>query len=56
MPHIVLTDEQKRILAKSTVSVEVRDAQGDPIGNLNRFSQQDLEAIERWRKNRSSPR
>src|SRR5262245_15560662 len=28
MPHIVLTEDQVRVIAKATESVEVRDAQG----------------------------
>lgn len=54
MPHIILTEEQSRILAEAGGPVDVRDAQGNPVASLNLLSPEDLEVIERLKKKRAS--
>jgi hypothetical protein len=49
MQHIVLTEEQMRILGQATAGVEVRDPQGRPVSFLWRFTPQELEAVLRHR-------
>jgi antitoxin (DNA-binding transcriptional repressor) of toxin-antitoxin stability system len=52
MPHIVLTDEQVRVLSESQGPVEVLDTQGRPVASLTTLDAADLEAIERYKRNR----
>jgi len=54
MPHIVLTEEQARILAEAGGPIDVRDAQGNPVASLTLLSAEDLEEIERLRRKRAS--
>jgi hypothetical protein len=57
MPHIVLTPEQSRVLAEAGGTVEVRDAQGQVVSYLKRFTPDELEAILRHsaRKGSTTP-
>jgi hypothetical protein len=52
MPHIVLTEEQARILAEANGAVDVRGPDGQPVASLSLFTPQDIEALERHRRNR----
>jgi hypothetical protein len=52
MSHIVLTDEQVRVLSESHGAVEARDAQGRPVASLRVLDAIDLEAIERHKQRR----
>jgi hypothetical protein len=54
MPHIVLTEEQVRILEQAAGPVEVRDTQGRPIAQATRFSPEDVEMIIRSRANQAA--
>jgi hypothetical protein len=56
MPQIVLTEEQARTLAEAQGPVEVLDPQGKPVASLQRFDAHDIEAIERYKRNRGKPR
>ena len=56
MPQIVLTEEQARTLAEAQGPVEVLDPQGRPVASLRRFDAHDVEAIERYKRNRAKPR
>src|SRR5689334_17294616 len=49
MPHIVLTDDQFRILSQATETVEVRDSQGRVLSYLKVFTPRELEAVLRHR-------
>jgi antitoxin (DNA-binding transcriptional repressor) of toxin-antitoxin stability system len=51
MQHIVLSDEQMRVLTEAGAVVEARDAQGRTVAHLTPLSAADIEAIQRW-KNR----
>jgi hypothetical protein len=46
MPHIVLTEEQLRVLREANGPVDVRDAEGRPVASLSILTPQDLEDIE----------
>jgi hypothetical protein len=57
VPHIVLTDEQLRILRESHGPVEVRDAQGQPVATgLTPLTPEDLKAIEHYKRTRGEKR
>lgn len=47
MPHIVLTEEQARILAQAQGPVAVRDPQGRTLASVTPFDPGEVEAIER---------
>lgn len=54
MPHIVLTDEQVRVLSESQGPVEVRDDQGRLVASLKALEPADIEAIERYKQRRAT--
>jgi antitoxin (DNA-binding transcriptional repressor) of toxin-antitoxin stability system len=54
MPHIVLTEEQARILTQASLPVEVRDEQGRTVARLTPLDPEEIEAIERWKHSRNS--
>jgi hypothetical protein len=54
MAHIVLTEEQTRILAQAQEPVELRDAHGQPVARIVRFSPEEMEMIARARKNQAA--
>jgi hypothetical protein len=56
MPQIVLTEEQALTLAEAQGPVEVPDPQGKPVASLRLFDARDIEAIERYKRNRGKPR
>jgi hypothetical protein len=45
MSHITLTEEQARVLAQAQGPVDVRDAQGRPLGSATPLRPGDIEAI-----------
>jgi hypothetical protein len=55
MPHIVLTDEQLRIVSEAGAVVEVRDSRGRTIAHLTPLDAADIEAIERWKRRQAAP-
>jgi hypothetical protein len=55
MPHIVLTEEQTRVLEQASGPVDVRDHQGRLVGSLKRLEAADVEAIEHWKRTRGLP-
>ena len=56
MPHIVLTEEQSRILAESKESVEVYDSMGQLVSFMKWFEPMDVEAIARHLRRRGLPK
>jgi hypothetical protein len=54
MPHIVLTDEQAKILAQTTEPVEVRDSRGRTVAQLTLLDPMEVEAVERWKRTRGA--
>jgi hypothetical protein len=52
MPHIVLTEEQARVVLGAADGVEVRDVQGRTVAHLTPLSAGDIEAIERYKRSR----
>lgn len=56
MPYIILTQEQAQSLAGVKGPVDVRDPQGRPVASLRILDADDLEAIERHRRNRGKPK
>src|SRR6267378_1282152 len=51
MPHIVLTEEQTRVVVGAGGVVEVRDPHNQPVASLTPFSPEDLEASARCKAN-----
>jgi hypothetical protein len=56
MPHIVLTEEQARIVAEATHYVDVQAPDGRPVGSLRILTPEDLEDLERYRRTRHLPK
>jgi hypothetical protein len=58
MPHIVLTEEQVRVLTEVGLGgqLEVRNPQGQSVASLRVFDAWDLEAIERHKHNQGKKR
>ena len=56
MPHIVLTEEQARVLAEAQGPVEVHDPQGRAVASLQLFDAFDLQAIEHHKRSRGKSR
>jgi hypothetical protein len=54
MPHIVLTEEQARILEQAGGPVDVRDAEGRSVGSVLPLSPEDREAIARSRASQAA--
>jgi len=52
MPHLVLTEEQLKVIAGTVAPIEVRDEQGRPVALLTPFDAIDRAAIERHRSRR----
>ncbi len=56
MPHIVLNDEQARIILESAESIEIRDRSGKHLGYVaHRFTDEDI-AIAKERMASDEPR
>jgi hypothetical protein len=56
MPHIVVDDQQARIISEATESVEIRDTRGQCLGYVaHGFTEEDI-AIARQRAQSSGPR
>jgi hypothetical protein len=56
MPHIVVDDEQAKVIAESTETIEIRDQQGKHLGYVaHGFSAEDI-AIARRRMASDEPR
>jgi hypothetical protein len=53
MPEIILTEEQARIIAGARGPVEVRGPQGELFASIELLDPGDIEAIERYKRNRS---
>jgi hypothetical protein len=51
MPHIVLTEEQARVLQQSTLAVELRDEQGRVLARVPPPTEEEI--IERIKRNRN---
>jgi hypothetical protein len=51
MPHIVLTEEQARVLQQSTLAVELRDEQGPVLARVPPPTEEQI--IERIKQNRN---
>ena len=56
MPHIVLTEEQSRVLAESKASLEVYDSTGQLVSFLKWFEPMDAEALARHLRQRDLPK
>ncbi len=56
MPHIVLTEEQARIVAEASGAVDVRDPQGRTVARLTPLSATDQAALEEWQRTRGTKR
>jgi hypothetical protein len=56
MPHIVLTEEQSRVLAESKDSLEVYDSTGQLVSFLKWFEPMDAEAVARHLRRRNLPK
>ena len=54
MRHIVLTEDQARVLREAGDTVEVRDEQGRTVAHLTPLSPADIEAIERSKQARAA--
>ncbi len=54
MPHIVLTEEQMRIITEAGGPVDVRDAEGRPVASMQLLTAEEIELIERWKRKRDS--
>ncbi len=55
MAHIVLTEEQARIIAESANGIEVRDSQGRLLGFLQRLFPDEVAIIEQVKQRRQTP-
>jgi len=56
MPHIVIDDEQARLIAESSECVEIRDQRGNCLGYLvTGFSEADV-ALAKERRDSDEPR
>ena len=55
MSHIVLTEEQTRIITESGNGIEVRDSQGRPLGVLHRLSPEEAAIIEKAKQRLQTP-
>src|SRR6266699_5489468 len=51
MPHIVLNEEQTRVVVEADGTVEVRDPHNQPLASLTPLSPEDREADARFRHN-----
>jgi hypothetical protein len=54
MPHIVLTEEQARVVREAKGIVDVRDEQGKPLASMRVLTPLDLELIEQHKRSRAS--
>jgi hypothetical protein len=54
MAHIVLTEEQLRVLSQAKGPVDVVDPAGQPVASLRPLDNLDREAIERWKRTRDT--
>jgi hypothetical protein len=52
MPHIVLTEEQARVLQQTTLAVEFRDEQGRVLARIPPPTEEEI--IERIKRNRGA--
>jgi hypothetical protein len=52
MPHIVLTEEQAKILQQTTLAVEIRDEQGRVLARIPPPTEEEI--IERIKRNRGA--
>jgi hypothetical protein len=52
MPQIVLTEEQARMIAETSGQLDVVDPQGRPVASMRVFDAHDLEALERYKRNK----
>jgi hypothetical protein len=55
MPQIILTDEQVNLLTKAQGPVDVVDGQGRPVTSMRVLDAFDVQALERYRRNRDNP-
>jgi|SRR5262245_18097893 len=55
MPHIILTEEQARVLAESPQGVEVQNPQGQALAFLKPFSPEDAVLIAEAKRRLASP-
>jgi antitoxin (DNA-binding transcriptional repressor) of toxin-antitoxin stability system len=53
--HITLTPEQANVVRDSNATIEVRDQEGRTVAHLTPLTQDDLDAIERYRRSRGKP-
>jgi len=56
MRHIVLTEEQLRVIGNSTEPLEMRDANGRPVARAEPYTPEELAVIARVKQNRSGER
>jgi hypothetical protein len=56
MAHIVLTEEQARIVVESAEPVEVRDTHGQVVASIRRFSAIEREVMERHLRRQGLPK
>lgn len=56
MEHIILTPEQLQLVRQSSGAIEARDHEGRTIGHLTPLSPADLDALDRYRRNKDMPR
>jgi hypothetical protein len=52
MPHIVLTEEQTRVVVGATEAVQLLDPDGRFLASLQPLGPEDLAALEHYRRNR----
>ena len=55
MSHIVLTDEQARIVAAAAEGVEVRDSQGQPLAFFRPFPKEEAALLAEARRRLQTP-
>ena len=51
MPHIILTEEQTRVVVEADGTVEVRDPYNQPLASLTPLSPENLKASARFKEN-----
>lgn len=54
MAHIVLTEEQARVVGEASKTVDVHDAEGRVVAIMERLHPQEIEAIVRLRQRRAN--
>jgi hypothetical protein len=56
MPHIVLTEEQARVLRQTTLAIELRDEQGRVLARVPPPTEEEIIERIKWNRDANLPR